>query len=71
MAARINIHTPPIRKRIKGFRLSEAENLALVRMAEKEGVDDSALIRYALEQLPGWLTKVRRATLDLRAQGKL
>lgn len=51
----------------KGFRVSQAEALALQRIAERENVDESVVLRLALKQLPGFDAEVRRAEVDLKA----
>lgn len=69
MAAKLNIvkRRRPAREITKGFRVNEAEARAIETIAENEDCDEAVLIRYALEQLPGWANQVKRAQLDIDA----
>lgn len=67
--ARLNVKKKQAPRTItKGFRVSEAEAAALEEMAEREECDEAVIIRYALEQLPGWKTLVKRRQQALDAQ---
>jgi len=49
----------------KGFRLTEAQALALARYAEVQDCDESVILRYALSRLPAWKSIVATAQRDL------